>query len=297
MQTPSEHKQFEIPNALSIGMSENGLTRLSITNGSAEAEIYLHGGHLTHFQPKGEAALIFDAKESSIMPPKSVHAGIPICWPWFGTHPDDSTKPQHGFARDKVWTLHRTAVLANGATEVVLTLEDDAETKTLFPYAFELELTFTIGTTLRIDLKTTNTDNSSFTVTQALHTYFAVSDIADVYIEGVSGTPFVDYTDDKKEKSEKDVLTITREVNRVYIPTDATCKIIDKGLERTIVVEKSGSNSTTIWNPWKENGLHDLPNDKYRKFVCIETVNALSDKVTLASQESHTISQTIAVER
>jgi len=205
--------------------------------------------------------------------------------------------PQHGFARDKVWTLTSTGILESGATEVVLRLEDDVETKVLFPYAFELELTFTIGTTLHIALKTTNRDNSSFTITQALHTYFAVSDIADVHIEGVRGTPFVDYTDDKKEKSEEDVLAITQEVNRVYVPTDATCKIVDKGFGRTIVVGKSGSNSTTIWNPWKENGLHDLPDDKYRKFVCIETVNALSDRVTLASQESHTISQTLAAER
>ncbi len=297
MQTAKTNTQFEIPNVLVITESVKGLSKLHITNDSAEAEIYLHGGHLTHFQPKGESAVIFDAKESYITPPKSVHAGIPICWPWFGAHPTESSLPQHGFARDKVWTLESTGILESGATEVVLSLKDDAETKVLFPYAFELELTFTIGTTLRIALKTTNTDSKSFTVTQALHSYFAVSDIADVYIEGVSGTPFVDYTDERKEKYEEDVLTIAREVNRVYVPTDATCRIVDKGLERTIVVEKSGSNSTTIWNPWKENGLHDLPNDKYRKFVCIETVNALSDRVVLAPHESHNISQTVSVER
>lgn len=297
MQTAQANKRFEIPNVLLITQSDKGLSKLNITNDAAEAEIYLHGGHLTHFQPRGEAALIFDAKESYIRPPKSVHAGIPICWPWFGAHPTESSMPQHGFARDKVWTLKSTGILESGATEVVLSLADDAETKALFPYAFELELTFTIGTTLRVALKTTNTDSNSFTLTQALHTYFAVSDIADVHIEGVSGTPFVDYADETKEKCEEDVLTIAQEVNRVYLPTDATCRIVDKGLERTIVVEKSGSNSTTIWNPWKENGLHDLPGDKYRKFVCIETVNALSDRVTLAPQESHTISQTIAAER
>ncbi|MGB6019201.1 MAG: hypothetical protein WBF77_06355, partial [Sulfurimonadaceae bacterium] len=100
MQYNKDLRQFEIPDILSFANSNNGLTKIIITNEHSDAEIYLHGGHLTHFQPKGEEALIFDAKASRVTPPKSVHAGIPICWPWFGLHPTDSTKPQHGFARD-----------------------------------------------------------------------------------------------------------------------------------------------------------------------------------------------------
>jgi glucose-6-phosphate 1-epimerase len=178
----------------------------------------------------------------------------------------------------------------------VLTLNDDKETQALFPYAFELELTFNIGKKLSIELKTTNMDENSFTITQALHTYFAISDIETVKIEGVETTPFIDYTDDKKKKKEIESLQIRQEVNRVYVPTDATCIIVDKDLNREIVIEKSGSNSTTIWNPWKESGIHDLPDEKYRKFVCIETTNALQDAVTLQPNESHQIRQLISTE-
>lgn len=289
-------KLFEIPNTISFIKSDSGLTKVIVTNELAEAEIYLHGAHLTHFQPKGEKPLIFDGKESYVTPPKSVHAGIPICWPWFGAHPTDGTKPQHGFARDKAWTLKSTKTLDSKETEVVLTLNDDKETQALFPYAFELELVFTIGKTLSIELKTTNMDENSFTITQALHTYFAISDIETVKIEGVETTPFIDYTDDKKKKKEIESLQIRQEVNRVYVPTDATCIIVDKDLNREIVIEKSGSNSTTIWNPWKESGIHDLPDEKYREFVCIETTNALQDAVTLESNESHQIRQLISTE-
>lgn len=295
MQELEDLKQFEIPDIISLSQSDNGLNRITIKSDLCEAEIYLHGGHLTHFQPEGEEALIFDAKESCITPPKSVHAGIPLCWPWFGAHPTDATKPQHGFARDKVWQLKSSRVLGNRSAEIVLALSDDEHSRTLFPYAFELELTFTIGKTLSIDLKTTNTDIWSFTITQALHTYFALSDLAHVTIYGVAGTPFVDYTDNRKERSENEALRITREVNRVYVPTDASCEIVDDGLKRKIIIEKEGSHSTTIWNPWKENGLHDLPGDQYRKFVCIETTNALSDRLTLAPQEEHSIRQIISV--
>ncbi|MGB5964394.1 MAG: hypothetical protein WBG65_02560, partial [Sulfurimonadaceae bacterium] len=169
------------------------------------------------------------------------------------------------------------------------------QTHTLFPYSFKLELTFTIGKTLTIDLKSVNTDENPFTITQALHSYFTISDLATVKITGVEDTPFIDYTDSKKEKREDSALQIAQEVNRVYIPTDATCEIIDKKLKRKIIVEKSGSNSTTIWNPWKESGIHDLPDDKYREFVCIETTNALNDAVTLCSKESCQIRQLISV--
>jgi len=297
MSTKQDLTPFYTANAVSFSENELGLSKIIINNELAEAEIYLHGAHLTHFQPKGEAALIFDAKESYVIPPKSVHAGIPICWPWFGAHPTDNTMPQHGFARDSIWILKSTKELDTKETEVTLTLKDNEQTHTLFPYAFELELTFTIGKILSIALTTANRDKNSFTITQALHTYFAISDIETIAIAGVEETPFVDYTDEKKEKSEKAALEVHQEVNRVYVPTTARCTIIDKDLRRKIVIEKSGSNSTTIWNPWRESGIHDLPGEKYRKFVCIETTNALQDAVTLQPDESHEIRQVISVKK
>jgi len=289
-----KYKPFELEETLQLITTENDLLKLLITNEHCEAEIYLHGGHLTHYQPKGEAAIIFDAKESKITPPKSVHAGIPICWPWFGPHPTDNSKPQHGFARDSVWELKSARALKDDETEVVLVLIDDNTTLTLFAHQFRLELTFHIGKKLSISLHTINTDKNAFTITQALHTYFAISDIDTVQIEGVEQTPFIDYTDERSEKVETEPLQIREETNRVYIPTTATCSIIDNQFKRTIIIEKSGSHSTTIWNPWENSAIHDLPDDKYRKFVCIETTNALEDRRTLQPGESHTISQTIS---
>jgi len=293
---PSHLPSFEIPDTLKIVTAQSGLSKIIVTNDACEAEIYLHGGHLTHFQVHGEAPTIFDAKKSIITPPKSVHAGVPVCWPWFGPHPTDSDKPQHGFVRDRVWKLHSTKVLSDKETEVVLTLEDDVTTHTLFPHKFLLELTFTLGASLNITLKTTNTDKTSFTITQALHSYFAVADIEQIQIRGVENTPFVDYTDDKKRKIEHTALKIHQETNRVYIPTDKTCYIDDLELQRTITVRKTGSNSTTIWNPWRDSGIHDLPQDRYRNFVCIETTNALDDAKVLLPNTSVTMTQTISTQ-
>lgn len=291
-----KYQSFELPNTLKVVMTDNQLLKLIITNPFCDAEIYLHGAHLTHFQPKGEDALIFDAKESKITPPHSVHAGIPICWPWFGPHPSDESKPQHGFARDLAWEIRSTKTLPAQETEIVLSLQDSAFSHELFDFSFSLELTFILGSSCTLSLKTLNSDQKSFTVTQALHSYFAISDVSKIEIRGVEGTPFIDYTDKKKEKVETTPLHIDKETNRVYLPTKESCYIYDSGHSRKIVVEKEGSNSTTIWNPWSDQKIHDLPDDKYRHFVCIESTNALSDSITLKPGETHTITQKISVE-
>lgn len=297
MPTPPEYRQFEIPGHIGFKKSENSLTKIVIDNRFAEAEIYLHGANLTHFRLKGEEAVIYNGTETVYSADKTVHAGIPICWPWFGAHPTDSAKPQHGFARDMPWKPKSTKTVENGETEVVLILEETPESLQLWPYSFRLELTFTIGNSLRIELKTTNTAAEPFTITQALHSYFFIGDIEAVEARGVETTPFVDYTDDKKEKNETAPLRINRMVNRVYVPTETVCTIEDELLKRRIIIEKEGSRSTTIWNPWEKSGIHDLPGDTYRKFLCIETTNALSDARTLQPGKSGTIVQKITVQK
>jgi glucose-6-phosphate 1-epimerase len=294
MQNTDPLSKFAIARTLTFKESANGLTKIIVNNDFAEAEIYLHGANLTHFKPKLKDAVIFNGKESHVTPPKSVHAGIPICWPWFGPHPTDNTKPQHGFARDMLWQLKSTKTLHNG-TEIVLSLTEDERSLALWSYRFTLELTFTIGRSLTVELKTFNRDNKPFTITQALHSYFCIGTIEEIEILGVEGIPFIDYTDSIKQKFEGAPLHIAGEVNRVYIPTAATCIINDPKLERKIIIEKEHSHSTTIWNPWKENGIHDLPGDAYKKFVCIETTNALEDAKTVEAGDECKIVQKISV--
>jgi len=61
-------KEFEIEDILYIEKNKDTGKKIIIENEFAEAEIYLLGGHLTHFQPKGEEKVIFDGKESYILP-------------------------------------------------------------------------------------------------------------------------------------------------------------------------------------------------------------------------------------
>ncbi len=287
---------FEIENVLSIQMDKHAGSKIVIQNDFADAEIYLLGGHLTHFQPKGEEKVIYDGKKSYILPPKSAHFGIPICWPWFGPHPTDKTKGQHGFARNNLWDITETAILEGGQTSVTLRLQENKETLKQYPHTFNLELTFTIGKTLQMALKTTNTSNKPMPITQALHSYFYVDRLQEIRIHGLEGRTFIDQLDKYIHKKESDALQFTKSLDRIYIPTSDTCEIIDTNLNRKICIEKKYSNSTVVWNPWENNTLHDVKGDQYSKFVCIETANAMEDIVTLLPEESYTIEQNISLE-
>ena len=289
-------KKFEIVHTIEVEKSKNAGEKIIIKNKFAEAEIYLLGGHLTHFQPKGEEKVIFDGKESYILPPKSAHFGIPICWPWFGPHPDDNSKPQHGFARNMLWTLTETVILNNGYTQVTLSLQETEKTLLLWPHTFKLDLIFTIGKTLQVKLITYNTSDKNMMITQALHSYFYIEDITNIEIKGVENTTFIDQLDENKVKIETSALQFTQKLDRIYIPTTSTCEIADPLLKRKLIIEKEHSNTTTIWNPWEENGLHDLPNEKYKKFVCIEAVNAKEDSQILQPGQTYSLSQNISVE-
>jgi len=288
-------QQFEIKNIVRFRKNRFGLDQIIISNGLAEAVIYLYGGNLTHYQPKGERPVIFGGKGCDMHPDKTLHAGIPICWPWFGPHPTDTAKPQHGFARNREWEMKNTAQLPGGETEIVLILGEDEGTLELFKHPFKLQLRFTIGSALRIELETRNTDTIPFSFTQALHSYFYLSDIDHTIIYGVQNTPFADLADKSRIKQESEPLRIDRVVNRVYEPTDKRCEIVDSGFSRVITVDKEGSSATTIWNPGADNGLHDLPGDLYRKFVCVETCNARNNIITLEPEMSHRIVQEISI--
>jgi len=287
---------FEIKNILSFQTDKNIGEKIIISNDYADAEIYLLGAHLTHFQPKGKEKIIYDGKESFILPQKSAHFGIPICWPWFGPHPSDNMLPQHGFARNSHWDVLETKNHPNGETSVKVGLKENENTLLLFPHTFKLELTFTIGATLKVELKTTNTSNRPMQITQALHSYFYVSDARNISIKGLENTSFIDQLDNHKIKKEHDAIQFNTALDRIYIDTDKTCKIIDPALKREIIIEKNHSKSTVVWNPWEKNTLHDVGDKKYTKFVCVETANTQKDIISLQKNESCILMQKISLD-
>lgn len=291
------NRQFAIPGHVHISAGENGLPKLRVENALASAEVYLHGAHITDFQPKGHAPVLWMSPLAQFQAGKAIRGGVPVIWPWFGPHGTDSSKPQHGFARTAEWQLSATEALADGSTQLQLVLTDSDETRALWPHVFELRLTVTVGTELKIDLTSRNAGEQGFVAGGALHSYFTVGDVTEMSVEGLAGREYIDQLDGNQIKQQVGDVHIRREADRIYVNSDDTCVIHDAGLRRKIQVRKSGSQTTVVWNPWqdKARAMADFSDDGYQTMLCIEAANAVDDVVQLAPGEEHTLSQVIAV--
>jgi glucose-6-phosphate 1-epimerase len=207
---------------------------------------------------------------------RAIRGGVPICWPWFGKHLTNPDLPQHGFARISQWQLVESRDSSSDVTEVILQLNSSAESLELWPHAFELQLSITVGPEVIIKLTTKNCDEQPFTITAALHSYFIVSAIANVSVEGLDSTPYLDALTGEN-KIQSGAVTVGEEVDRVYQNVRYPLTLHDR--DRTIQVNAHGSSSAVVWDPWidKCTAMGDMPDDGYTTMLCIETANALQD--------------------
>jgi D-hexose-6-phosphate mutarotase len=132
-----------------------------------------------------------------------------------------------------------------------------------------------------------NTGELDYGFETCLHTYFQVSAIRDISITGLQNAACYDKLTDVRTLETAPTIHIGGEVDRVYFDTTATVEIVDPGLKRTIRVEKSGSNSTVVWNPWigKSQRMADFGDDEYLQMVCVESGNIAENQVTLSPGE------------
>ena len=74
--------------------------------------------------------------------------------------------------------------------------------------------------------------------------------------------------------------------------------IQDPVWNRRIIIEKTGSDSTVVWNPWidKTKGMSDMAPDDWKDMLCVETANAADNAVFLPPGASHELTATIRVE-
>src|SRR5436190_10964031 len=103
------NERFGIPGVVSIETGNGGLTKIAVTAPQASAEIYLHGAHVTHFQPTGEQPVLWMSKSTWFDAAKPIRGGVPICFPWFGPNKSDPKLPAHGFARLRDWDIQSVA--------------------------------------------------------------------------------------------------------------------------------------------------------------------------------------------
>jgi D-hexose-6-phosphate mutarotase len=224
---------------------------------------------------------------------------VPVCFPWFGPKAGEPEAPLHGYARILPWTVASVSREHDGSLRALLELTADAAARGGFPRELSLSLAVIVSRSLRMELSVRSVDGATASFEEALHSYFAVSDVRQVRIRGLEGVAYVDKTAAlARRPGEPDPLAVGAETDRVYVGTTGAVTIEDPRWKRRIVVAKSGSATTVVWNPWvaKAKAMPDFGEDEWTGMVCVETANALENRVTLAPGASHVMTATIGVQ-
>ncbi|MDF2439883.1 MAG: glucose-6-phosphate 1-epimerase [Abditibacteriota bacterium] len=285
-----------LPAGVRFDNGRGNLPKLVIENEHATAEIYLHGAHLTHWQPSGQEPVLWTSEQSVFASGQAVRGGVPICFPWFGANTSDPDAPLHGLARLMDWKL-LSAVESDEGTIVTLTPEQPHESQG-WPRGCEARFAITVGAKLEMLFVVANTDDESIAYEIALHTYFAVGDAMQIEISGTQNQKYFDKAAGSDAEQDGSPIRISAETDRVYFDSNATCVLHDPVLKRDITVSKDGSLTTVVWNPWVDKAatMADFGDDEWKQMVCIETANAGRNAITLAPGESHSTTAVLEVQ-
>lgn len=259
---------------------------------SGSLEVLDLGALVVGWTPPGGSPVLF--RHPEVHRPVAPHAGIPVCWPWFGDGPT-ADAPSHGIARTATWRRADDDG-GPGSTRRSLVLTDADATSPFWPHPYALRLDVEASDrTLVLVLTTTNTGTEPVVVGEALHAYLAVGDVREAVVRGLDGAPFFDKTTGEERVQEGD-LVLTGETDRVY-RTDAVVTVEDPVLRRRLRVETDGAANRVVWNPWDEEAARvDDIVEAWPRFVCVEAANALDDVVTVAPGDTHSLTYRLTVE-
>ncbi|EPM50701.1 MULTISPECIES: D-hexose-6-phosphate mutarotase [Pseudomonas syringae group] len=276
-----------------------------IRHGEAELLVAQQGAHILSYQVAGQPPLVWLNEEAAFKKGKAIRAGMPICWPWFGNlerNPQsvqamrDSSEPAkaHGEVRALDWQL--LGIGADGDALLVEFVLPEAEGHLPgWPHNVALKLSIRLDHALNVSLVSYNCGAEPVTFSQALHTYFAVSDVRQVSVEGLDGLRYIETLANWEEREQTGDLTFTGETDRIYQDTPGVLSIVDPEWQRRIHIRSTGSKSAILWNPWieKTGKFTDMAADGWQRMVCVETANVLDDVVTLAPDQMHVLGVSI----
>ncbi|PIA69046.1 D-hexose-6-phosphate mutarotase [Pseudomonas sediminis] len=264
----------------------------------SELLVAQQGAQILSYQQGEQPPLIWLSPDAAYQRGQSVRGGVPVCWPWFG---DLRRNPQavqahyhleqasaHGLVRALDWEL---LGIDEEDDAVTLRFAYDTRAQPLEGWPRDVGLTFVVrlADDLGMSLETHNRGTEPLTLSQALHSYFAVSDVRQISVEGLQGCRYIDTLQDWQELRQQEALLFDAETDRIYFDTAARLSIVDPGWGRRIHLDARGSRSAVLWNPWvdKAKRLSQFPDEAWQNMLCIETANVLEDIVQLKADERH----------
>jgi glucose-6-phosphate 1-epimerase len=276
---------------------------LRINTRHGTAILALFGAHLLSWVPTGQRDVLW-VSPNALPEPAAIRGGVPVCWPWFAKQGVPTSARQHGVVRNVTWAVdaihHSTDESVSLTLNPVLTGLDLAELSAAAP-GMKTSMTLTVSDVLTQTLHTWNGGTTPFTLSQALHSYFAVGDALQTGIEGLTGLPYDDRLRNLARDVQQTPFVLIDACDRTYQQTDGqpqhSYTLVDPVWQRRIQIDTTGSQSVVVWNPGHERSctVVDLPDDGWHGFFCVETTNAGPDVVLLAPGAEHRLTHTLRV--
>ncbi|KAF2317191.1 hypothetical protein GH714_016129 [Hevea brasiliensis] len=262
----------------------NGLDKVVLRESrGSSVEVYLYGGQVTSWKNDHGEELLFVSSKAIFKPPKAIRGGIPICFPQFGSH---GGLEQHGFARNRVWSIDTDPppfpTVSSNKAFIDLILKPTEEDMKIWPHSFEFRLRVALGPggdlMLTSRIRNTNADGKPFSFTFAYHTYFSVSDISEVRVEGLETLDYLDNLQSKERFTEQgDAITFESEIDKIYLSTPTKIAILDHEKKRTLFYARMDCQMLA-------KAMADFGDDEYKHMLCVEAA-AVEKPITLKPGE------------
>lgn len=277
------------------------LTCWRVHLGDSELLVAQQGAQILHYQHGEQPPIIWLSEQAGYSRGQSIRGGVPVCWPWFGDlkrnpqalqeqHANPGGAPAHGGVRNLDWQL---LGIEQDGDSVRLQFHFDSRQQALadWPQQAELQLDIRLDQRLHLSLTSRNHGTQPLHLSQALHSYFAVSDIRQARVLGLDGCRYIETLEDWQERRQEGVVQFCGETDRIYLDVPPRLALVDNGWNRRILLESDSSRSAVVWNPWIEKAqrLSQFADDAWQRMLCIETANIWDDCIALAPGASHSL--------
>lgn len=258
-----------------------------IENTYGRVVVAVRGAQVLSFTPK--VAGVWGKEVFFAVPPEflaeayaknlPLRGGVPVC-ERFGPNPDGI--PQHGLCRNTDFRVTQY----NPERAVTLAYKTDGNWPG-FPANVEFMLLIVLDAKgLMIRFVTHNLSGTTLRLRQALHPYFAVSNVNNVLITGMSGAKVTSSPASAGSLSyptlgEEEVLM--GEVDAQVALTSLSCAILDSVWRRILRMRFERVKEATLWTPGSDKGKAELVG-RHDTFVCLEPCYFVEPLVILPDQ-------------
>lgn len=290
----SLNKSYGIEGRITVYEGAAQLPWIRLQCDEALVEVCLQGAHVSSYRPGGTENILWVSSTSSYQEHKAIRGGIPICWPWFGANPENSERPQHGYARNSLFTLTSSAA-SETEVQVILKLNPDEVPFSEWVGALQLEVEIRLSDQLWIEMRTRNLSDRPIQISDALHSYFSVSDVRHIQVPELLGCSYLDKTHSYQRLNQENPFGVVAEVDRVYLDVEKRLELVDSKVSKKIRIETWGNRNLVVWNPWIEHArkMDDFEDHGYLNMLCLEPANAQPNSVDLKPGTLHRLGQCI----